>query len=58
LLYAKTNEAIIPDNDSIIIGKSRISIGTLDLSGRFEVIKSQLDEIAKTLTNTEMVIAV
>ena len=58
LLYAKTDEAIVPDNDSFIIGKNRISVGTLDLSGRFEVIKSQLDGIAKTLTNTEMVIAV
>jgi 5-methylcytosine-specific restriction enzyme subunit McrC len=56
LLYAKTDEAITPDSDSII-GGNRISVKTLDLSGKFEVIRSQLEMIAETFKSSEMVTA-
>ena len=48
LLYARTNEAIQPDND-YIIGGNKISVKTLDLNCDFEVIKGQLNNIVKTL---------
>ena len=44
LLYARTNEAIQPDND-YVIGGNKISVKTLDLNCDFEVIKKQLDSI-------------
>jgi 5-methylcytosine-specific restriction enzyme subunit McrC len=56
LLYAKTDEAITPDSDSTI-GGNRISVKTLDLSGKFAVIQSQLERIAETLKSTGMVTA-
>ena len=56
LLYAKTDEAITPDSDSTI-GGDRISVKTLDLSGRFEVIQSQLERIARALKSSAMVTA-
>ena len=46
LLYARTNEAIQPDND-YVIGGNKISIKTLDLNCDFEIIKKQLDSIAE-----------
>lgn len=48
LLYAKTDEDIVPDND-YIIGGNRISIKTLDLGADFSTIRKQLDAIAETL---------
>ncbi|MBS4025652.1 MAG: 5-methylcytosine-specific restriction endonuclease system specificity protein McrC [Clostridia bacterium] len=48
LLYAKTDEAITPDND-YLMGGNRISVKTLDLSESWEDIKNQLDYIASTL---------
>jgi 5-methylcytosine-specific restriction enzyme subunit McrC len=48
LLYAKTDEAVTPDSDSII-GGNRISIKTLDLSQNFGSIRSQLEKIAGIL---------
>ena len=51
LLYAKTDEEITPDSDSTI-GGNRISVTTLDLSGKFEAIQSQLEMIAETLKNS------
>lgn len=48
LLYAKTNEDIVPDND-YIIGGNRISVKTLDLDTDFANICRQLDAIADTL---------
>jgi 5-methylcytosine-specific restriction enzyme subunit McrC len=56
LLYAKTDEAITPDSDSTI-GGNKISVKTLDLSGKFEVIRSQLEMIAETFKSSEMVTA-
>ena len=44
LLYARTNEAIQPDND-YVIGGNKISVKTLDLNCDFGVIKGQLDTI-------------
>lgn len=46
LLYARTNEAMQPDND-YLIGGNKISVKTLNLNCDFEVIKAQLDSIAK-----------
>lgn len=42
LLYARTNEAIQPDND-YVIGGNKISVKTLDLNSDFERIKHQLN---------------
>jgi 5-methylcytosine-specific restriction enzyme subunit McrC len=42
LLYAKTNEAVTPDEDLVFSG-NRISIKTLDLNQPFDGIKAQLD---------------
>lgn len=44
LLYAKTDEEITPDND-YVIGGNKISVKTLDLSGSWEDIRAQLDNI-------------
>jgi 5-methylcytosine-specific restriction enzyme subunit McrC len=48
LLYAKTDEAITPDSDSVI-GGNVISVKTLDLSQDFNGIKAQLERVAETL---------
>jgi 5-methylcytosine-specific restriction enzyme subunit McrC len=48
LLYAKTDEDIVPDAD-FVIGGNAFSVKTLDLSQDFRVIRSQLDRIAFTL---------
>ena len=42
LLYARTNEAIQPDND-YVIGGNKISVKTLNLNCDFEIIKEQLN---------------
>lgn len=44
LLYARTNEAIQPDND-YVIGGNKISVKTLNLNCDFEIIKEQLNTI-------------
>lgn len=49
LLYARTNETIQPDNE-YVIGGNRISIKTLDLNCDFKIIKEQLNELIKPLT--------
>lgn len=46
LLYAKTEEAIVPDFTFGITG-NRISVKTLDLNKPFALIARQLDDIAK-----------
>jgi len=56
LLYAKTDEAITPDSDSII-GGNKISVKTLDLSQRFDVIQAQLENIADSLRTKRKVLA-
>jgi 5-methylcytosine-specific restriction enzyme subunit McrC len=44
LLYAKTDEAVTPDND-YVIGGNRISVKTLDLNTDFAAIERQLDTL-------------
>lgn len=44
LLYARTNEAIQPDND-YVIGGNKISVKTLNLNCEFEIIKEQLNTV-------------
>jgi len=48
LLYAKTDEEIVPDSDYIMSG-NRISVKTLDLNTEFSNIARQLDSIAERL---------
>lgn len=48
LLYARTNEAIQPDND-YIIGGNKISVKTLNLNCDFEVIKKQLSTVINSI---------
>lgn len=48
LLYAKTNEAITPDND-FLIGGNRISLKTLDLGRDWNEITNQLDSFCSWL---------
>jgi len=48
LLYAKTDEDIVPDNDYIING-NRISVKTLDLNTDFSNITKQLNTIVENL---------
>ena len=48
LLYAKTEESIVPDMDAMF-GRNRISVKTLDLNTDFVEIKAQLDSIASFL---------
>ncbi len=45
LLYAKTDEAIYPDNEYRMSG-NRISVRTLNLDGNFAMIRKQLNDIA------------
>lgn len=47
LLYAKTNELILPNNE-YKMGDNQIKVKTLDLDCEFERIKEQLEEIAKS----------
>lgn len=44
LLYAKTDEAVLPDNDYVMSG-NKISVKTLDLNCEFSQIAEQLDKI-------------
>ena len=44
LLYAKTDEAVLPDNDYVMSG-NKISVKTLDLDCDFSQISEQLDRI-------------
>jgi 5-methylcytosine-specific restriction enzyme subunit McrC len=46
LLYAKTDEDIVPDND-YMIGGNRISVKTLDLNTDFSNISGQLNAISE-----------
>lgn len=47
LLYAKTQEALLP-NISPVIGGNRISVKTLDLNKPFDLIAEQLNEIVNS----------
>ncbi len=47
LLYARTDEALLPNNDYRMSG-NMISVKTLDLNCDFESISSQLDEIVRS----------
>lgn len=46
LLYAKADEELVPNHEYRMSG-NRIAVRTLDVSGDFELIRQQLDEIAK-----------
>ena len=46
LLYAKTDEEVVPDNEYWMSG-NRISVKTLDLNVSFDKIREQLDNIAR-----------
>jgi len=46
LLYAKTEESVMPEDCSFEIGYNRIGAGTLDLNQEFERIAARLDRIA------------
>ena len=48
LLYAKTDEAVTPDED-IVIGGNRISLKTLDLNRDWSEIKNQLERLCEWL---------
>ena len=48
LLYAKTDEDVTPDSDSVI-GGNGISVKTLDLTQDFKGIRSQLEKVAAIL---------
>ncbi|MDQ0257509.1 5-methylcytosine-specific restriction enzyme subunit McrC [Evansella vedderi] len=48
LLYAKTDEDTVPDNDFLISG-NRIAVKTLDMDTDFTNIKKQLDQLAEML---------
>lgn len=48
LLYAQTDEAIMPDHEYRMAG-NKINVKTLDLSGDFETIKQQLNYLVKEL---------
>jgi 5-methylcytosine-specific restriction enzyme subunit McrC len=48
LLYAKTDEEIVPDYD-YVIGGNRISVKTLDLNSTFSQIAKQLNALAERL---------
>jgi len=47
LLYAKTDEEILPDNDYVMSGNT-ISVKTLDLNQEFSHIARQLNHIVET----------
>ena len=52
LLYAKTDEDVVPDNEYLMSG-NRISVKTLDLGVDFDQIQKQLDQIATTFFKVE-----
>lgn len=53
LLYAKTDEELVPDNEYRMSG-NRISVRTLDLSRKFGEVRKQLDQIATVLNTSEV----
>ncbi len=48
LLYARVNEAIVPELDTYIDG-NRIMVTTLDLNQKFNVIASKLNDLTRTI---------
>lgn len=50
LLYAKTDEQIVPDNTYQMSG-NQISVKTLDLNCGFDEIRDQLDKLTQILYN-------
>ena len=54
LLYAKTDEAITPDDDMVISGNS-ISLKTLDLNASFVKISEQLNSIVDSIAQTTII---
>lgn len=47
LLYAKTDETVLPDEKSFKIGRNDFSVKTLDLNTEFSEISNRLNEIIK-----------
>ncbi|WP_366515856.1 hypothetical protein [Ruminococcus sp.] len=47
LLYAKTDETVLPDEKPFKIGGNTFSVKTLDLNTEFSEISNQLNEIIK-----------
>lgn len=47
LLYAKTDETVLPDEKSFKIGRNNFSVKTLDLNTEFSEISNRLNEIIK-----------
>lgn len=47
LLYAKTDETVLPDEKPFNIGGNNFSVKTIDLNTEFSEISNQLDEIIK-----------
>ena len=54
LLYAKTDESIVPEDNGNLIGGNTISVKTLDMTQDFEIIKTQLNSIANALIKQEV----
>lgn len=54
LLYAKTNEDIVPD-ETYHMGKNQISVKTLDLNKKFDEISMQLDNIVDNFFNLQSI---
>ena len=55
LLYAKTQESVVPDQNFKLLGNS-FSLRTLDLNTDFGIIKQQLDSLAYTNFNEDILI--
>lgn len=55
LLYAKTQESVVPDQNFKLLGNS-FSLRTLDLNTDFEIIKQQLDSLAYSNFNEDILI--
>lgn len=47
LLYAKTDETVLPDEKPFKIGRNNFSVKTLDLNTEFSEISNRLNEIIK-----------
>lgn len=47
LLYAKTDETVLPDEKPFKIGRNTFSVKTLDLNTEFSEISNRLNEIIK-----------
>jgi 5-methylcytosine-specific restriction enzyme subunit McrC len=51
LLYAKTEDEVFPEGEPFVIGGNSIGAKTLNLNASFEILKTQLDNIALVYFN-------